>query len=128
MATPATRSRSDVEPAGSLLLSPAYGYYVLGVLTVCYVMNTVDRSQVLASSLQAIKREFSASDFQLGMLTGLPFAIFYSTMGIPIAALADRWSRRHVLALAVSVWSATTALCGMSVNFAMLFLARIGTA
>jgi MFS family permease len=129
MAAPATKigpiERSTASP---LLSSPAYWYYVLGVLTVCYVANTVDRSQVLASSLQAIKREFNASDFQLGMLTGLPFAIFYSTMGIPIAALADRWSRRHVLAMAVAIWSAMTALCGMSVNFAMLFLARVGTA
>ena len=91
-------------------------------------MNIVDRSQVLAASLQAIKREFGASDFQMGMLTGLPFALFYSTIGIPIAAWADRSSRRNVLALAVAVWSAMTALCGMAVNFAMLFVARVGTA
>ena len=77
---------------------------------------------------RSIKREFGASDFQLGMLTGLPFALFYSTMGIPIAAWADRWNRRNVLALAVAVWSGMTALCGMSVNFAMLFAARVGTA
>jgi MFS family permease len=91
-------------------------------------MNTVDRSTVLAASLQAIKREFNASDFQMGMLTGVPFALFYSTMGIPIAAWADRSSRRTVLALAVAVWSAMTALCGMAVNYAMLFASRVGTA
>jgi MFS family permease len=116
-------------PAPSHLLSrPSYWYYVLGLLTVCYVANVIDRSQILAASLQAIKREFGASDFQLGMLTGLPFALFYSTMGIPIAAWADRSSRRNVLALAVAAWSGMTALCGMSVNFAMLFASRIGTA
>jgi MFS family permease len=116
-------------PAPSRLLSrPSYWYYVLGLLTLCYVANVIDRSQILAASLQAIKREFGASDFQLGMLTGLPFALFYSTMGIPIAAWADRSSRRNVLALAVAAWSGMTALCGMSVNLAMLFASRIGTA
>jgi MFS family permease len=116
-------------PAPSRLLSrPSYWYYVLGLLTLCYVANVIDRSQILAASLQAIKREFGASDFQLGMLTGLPFALFYSTMGIPIAAWADRSSRRNVLALAVAGWSGMTALCGMSVNFAMLFASRVGTA
>jgi predicted MFS family arabinose efflux permease len=112
----------------SLLSTPSYWYYVLGLLTLCYVANVIDRSQVLAASLQSIKREFGVSDFQLGLLTGTPFALFYSTMGIPIAAWADRWNRRNVLALSVAAWSGMTALCGASVNFAMLFGARIGTA
>ena len=62
------------------------------------------------------------------MLSGLPFALFYSFLGIPIAAWADRSSRRNVLALAVAMWSAMTALCGAAMNFSMLFAARIGTA
>src|SRR6185436_5650769 len=93
-----------------------------------YVINTMDRSQILAASLQAIKKEFGASDFQMGMLTGVPFAVFYSVMGIPIAAWADRSSRRMVLALAVGSWSAMTGVFGMAVNYAMLFAARVGTA
>src|SRR6478609_2213210 len=64
----------------------------------------------------------------MGVLTGIPFAVFYSFMGIPIAAWADRSSRRNVLAMAVASWSAMTALFGMSVNYAMLFVARVGTA
>jgi MFS family permease len=105
-----------------------YAYYVLVMLTLCYVVNVVDRSQVLAASVQSIKKEFGASDFQMGMLTGLPFAIFYSLMGIPIAAWADRSNRRNVLVLAVATWSGMTALFGTAVNFTMLFLTRIGTA
>ena len=85
-----------------LLTRTWYANYVLVALTVCYVLNTMDRSQILAASLQAIKRDFGASDFQMGVLTGIPFALFYSFMGIPIAALADRSSRRNVLALAVA--------------------------
>jgi MFS family permease len=109
-------------------LQPWYRNYVLIILTLCYVSNVMDRSQILAASIQAIKAEFGASDFQLGMLTGLPFALFYSILGIPIAAWADRSSRRNVLALSVGVWSVMTGLFGMAFNFVTLFLARIGTA
>ena len=112
----------------TLLSTTGYWYYVLSLLTVCYVANVMDRSTILAASLQAIKREFGASDFQMGALTGLPFAVFYSTLGIPIAAWADRSSRRNVLAMAVALWSGATAMCGMAVGFVMLFLSRIATA
>jgi MFS family permease len=98
------------------------------VLFLTYVLNVIDRSPVLGVSLQYIKEEFGVSDTQLGLLTGIAFAVFYSTMGIPIAAWADRGNRRNVLALAVAVWSGMTALCGAAVNFAMLFAARVGTA
>ena len=111
-----------------LLNKTWYANYVLVVLTLGYVLNTMDRSQILAASLQNIKREFAASDFQMGLLTGIPFAVFYSVMGIPIAAWADRSSRRNVLALAVGSWSAMTGIFGMAVNYAMLFAARVGTA
>ena len=111
-----------------LLTKTWYTYYVLVLLTLGYVINTMDRSQILAASLQAIKKEFAASDFQMGVLTGIPFAVFYAVMGIPIAAWADRSSRRNVLAIAVASWSAMTGIFGMAVNYAMLFAARVGTA
>ncbi len=79
------------------MTKPSYAYYVLLMLTLCYVVNVVDRSQILAASVQAIKKEFGASDFQMGLLSGMPFAVFYSFLGIPIAALADRSNRRNVL-------------------------------
>jgi MFS family permease len=117
-------------PSGQspLLTRTWYAYYVLGMLTLGYILNTMDRSQILAAALQAIKKDFAASDFQMGVLTGIPFAVFYSVMGIPIAAWADRSSRRTVLSLAVASWSAMTAIFGMSVNYVMLFTARVGTA
>ncbi len=116
-------------PARATIMSkPWYRNYVLGVLFLAYVANTIDRSSILAVSLQAIKLEFGATDTQLGLLGGIAFALFYATLGIPIAALADRTSRRNVLALAVGLWSVMTALCGWAVNFAMLFATRIGTA
>jgi MFS family permease len=125
----ATRTHSHaIGERNTQTVTMTYAYYVLVMLTLCYVVNVVDRSQVLAASVQSIKKEFGASDFQMGMLTGLPFAIFYSLMGIPIAAWADRSNRRNVLVLAVATWSGMTALFGTAVNFTMLFLTRIGTA
>jgi MFS family permease len=105
-----------------------YRNYVLGVLFLSYAVNVMDRSSVLAVSLQSIKAEFGASDTQLGLLTGIAFAVFFSTAGIPLAAWADRASRRNVLAVSIAIWSAMTALCGMAVNFTMLFATRVGTA
>jgi predicted MFS family arabinose efflux permease len=105
--------QTETVSARAVIMSkPWYRNYVLGVLFLAYVANTIDRSSVLAVSLQAIKLDFGATDTQLGLLGGIAFALFYSTLGIPIAAWADRTSRRNVLALAVGLWSAMTALCG----------------
>jgi MFS family permease len=109
------------EPSGG-----SYPRYVLGVLMLAYVANIMDRS-VLAILLEPIRAEFHASDAQLGVLGGIAFAFFYSFFGIPIAAWADRSSRRDVLALAVAAWSVMTALCGAATSFVQLLLARIGT-
>src|SRR5215813_1911741 len=98
-ASPESRAASPepraVSPA--LLSRTSYAYYVLALLTICYVANTVDRSQILAASLQAIKREFNATDAKLGMLSGLPFALFYSFLGIPLDPCSVRSSRRNFL-------------------------------
>lgn len=102
-------------------------HYVLAVLAASYVLNSLDRS-IIAVLLEPIGREFGASDTQLGLLTGLAFAAFYSTLGIPIAALADRTSRRNVLAFSVLLWSIATMLCGLAVSFVLLVFARVGTA
>jgi predicted MFS family arabinose efflux permease len=106
---------------------PPYAWYVLGVLTLSYAVNVMDRA-VLNALLESIKHSFTLSDTQLGLLGGLAFALFYSTVGIPIAALADRSNRKNVLAAAISLWSVMTALCGAAVNFTTLFAARAGTA
>jgi MFS family permease len=70
--------------------------------------------------------EFDASDTQMGLLSGLAFALFYATLGIPVARLADRWSRRNVLAISMTTWSAVTALCATATGFWHLLLLRIG--
>jgi predicted MFS family arabinose efflux permease len=117
---PATARRVD-------LSQPLYRNYILAVLFLGYVVSVADRT-VLGVLLQSIKVEFVLSDTQLGLLGGVAFALFYSVMGVPIAALADRVSRRGVLSVCIFVWSGMTALCGMAVNFPTLMMARIGTA
>jgi predicted MFS family arabinose efflux permease len=99
--------------------------YTLGLIAAVYVLNFVDR-QILAILLPAIKAEFQVGDWVLGFLSGPAFAIFYVTLGIPIAALADRWNRRNLIAIALTVWSAMTALSGAAQNIIQLSLARIG--
>lgn len=124
-----TESQADAPPrvSNETLAKPAYRNYVLLILFLAYVANIMDRA-VLSVLLHPIEQEFGASDTQLGLLGGLAFAVFYSTLGIPIAAWADRSSRRNVLALAIAMWSIMTVLCGKAVNFTTLLLARIGTA
>ena len=99
--------------------------YVLGVLVVVYSFNFIDR-QILSILLEPIKAELGLSDAQLGLLTGFAFAAFYATLGIPIARHADRSNRRNLIALALTVWSAMTALSGLAQNFWHLLIARIG--
>jgi predicted MFS family arabinose efflux permease len=121
-------TRTEPESAPAILAKRSYWYYVLGLLTLSYVLNTVDRSAVLSLLIEDIKKEFNASDTQMGLLGGIPFAFFYAILGIPLAMWADRSSRRMVLALAVGTWSGMTALCGLAVSYIMLFLSRVGVA
>jgi MFS family permease len=99
--------------------------YVLGLLVVVYTFNFIDR-QILAILLPAIKAEFGVTDTILGFLAGSAFALFYATLGVPIALLADRWNRRNLIALALAIWSGMTALSGVAANIVHLALARIG--
>jgi MFS family permease len=122
-------STSTSVPAGTadtILSKPSYQHYVLAVLVLGYIFNTIDRS-VLGIVLQPIKQELHLSDAALGLLTGPAFAFFYSFLGIPIARLADRWSRVNVLAISIAIWTAATALCGAAYNYLSLFIFRCTT-
>ncbi len=103
----------------------AYRHYALAILTLTYILNYMDR-QILSILLQPIKEEFGAADWMLGLLSGFSFALFYATLGIPIAMLADRVNRRNVIAASLAIFSIMTIFCGMAVQFWQLLLARIG--
>ncbi|WP_244649935.1 spinster family MFS transporter [Sphingomonas sp. CFBP 13706] len=97
----------------------------LTLLTLTYFFSYMDR-QILAILLERIKADLVLTDTQLGLLSGLVFAIFYATLGIPVARLADRTSRRNIIAVSLTIWSAMTAMCGLAQNFTQLMLFRIG--
>ncbi len=99
--------------------------WILFVLTLVYTFNHVDR-QILVILLEPIKLELGLRDSQLGMLTGIAFAAFYATLGIPVAMWADRGNRRNIIALALTIWSAMTAVSGFAQNYWHLLLARMG--
>ena len=98
---------------------------VLALLLLAYIFNFLDRTilNILAGS---IIDDLKLSDTQFGAITGLAFAILYSVMGVPLALLADRTSRSRVIAGALAVWSAFTALCGTAASFGQLFFYRLG--
>lgn len=101
--------------------------YTLFVLLLIYVLNFVDR-QIVNILAEPIKRDLQISDTQLGLLTGFAFAVFYAVLGIPIARYADRpgADRVRLISLALTAWSAATAVCGLARTFPQLVLARIG--
>ena len=99
----------------------------LWILLVVYIFNFIDR-QIVNILAEPIARDLDLSDTQIGLMTGLAFALFYTALGLPIARYADRptTNRPRLIALALATWSVMTALCGMAANFWQLLLARIG--
>lgn len=104
---------------------PAIGWYAVFVLTVAYILSFIDRS-ILTLLVGPIRADLGISDTQLSLLHGFAFAIFYTTLGIPVALLADRLNRRNIIAIGIAVWSVATALCGLARSFWQLFAARVG--
>ena len=100
-------------------------HYALALLVVVGIFAWMDRN-VLAILLESIRAEFDFSDTQLGLLGGVAFGVFYASLGLPVAWLADRYSRRNIIAASLTLWSAMTAVCGLATGFASLFLARVG--
>ncbi|MDX2143880.1 MAG: MFS transporter [Rhodospirillaceae bacterium] len=106
-------------------VSPAYRRYLLGLMLLCLIVNYIDR-QLPAILLPEIKKELDLSDTQLGFITGLAFAFFYSTVGIPVGRLVDVVNRRKMLAACIGLWSLMTAASGAATNFATMAVARFG--
>jgi MFS family permease len=120
-----THASPQLTAAAKAYQNPYYRYLVLGILTAAYVSNFVDR-QVINVLAQYIIEDLQISDGQFGMLSGLAFALIYTTLGIPIARLADISNRRNIITISITIWSVMTAVCGAAQNFAQLFMARFG--
>ncbi len=106
-------------------VAPRDRWYVLGLLTVIYAINIADRFSI-STLIEPIRREFLLSDAKVAFLTGGALGLFYVTVGIFVAVLADRANRRNILAVSLAIWSGITALCGLTQSFGQLLLARFG--
>ena len=105
--------------------SSRYAWYVVFVLMACYTLSFIDR-QILGLLVEPIKQELAINNAQVGLLQGLAFAVLYTLLGLPMGRIADRRSRRNLIAVGVFFWSAMTALCSVARSYASLFLARVG--
>jgi MFS family permease len=99
--------------------------YTLIVLVGAYILSFVDR-QIVNLLVGPIRADLRISDFQMSLLQGLAFALFYVTLGLPIGRLADRKNRKAIIAAGILVWSLMTSVCGLATTFLGLFIARIG--
>ena len=116
---------SGAAPAAAGNKLGAYPYVVVLILGLVYTFNYLDR-QILAILAEPIKNDLGLTDTQIGMVSGLMFALFYTVFGIPIAWLADRSHRVGIVAAACMMWSVFCGLCGLAQNYVHLVLARIG--
>ena len=112
-------------PGAEKPASPGYRFYVLAILIFVYMLNFLDR-QIIGILAAPLKEEFGLTDSQFGLLGGIAFASVYSTLAIPLAWLADRYSRVWIMTGALTVWSGFTALCGVAGSYGQLFLYRMG--
>ena len=115
----------EIAPLEEPYPSIKYAWYVVAVLTFVYVFSFIDR-QILNLLVKPIRRDLGISDTQMSLLMGLAFALFYTICGIPLGRLADRYSRRGLIAVGFVLWSIMTASCGLAQNFVQMLAARIG--
>ena len=109
----------------SINSTKGYRTFILILLTIVYGFNFIDR-QIVGILAPFIQEDLGLTNTELGLLIGLAFAVFYTTVAIPIAWLADRYSRVNILSIALATWSGFTALTGMATNFIQIGLARMG--
>jgi len=114
----------DSSPASGAWPVPARAWAMVMLLVAAYAVAFVDR-QILTLLVEPVKRDLAITDTQFSLLAGLAFTLFYTVMGIPFAWLADRGSRRNLIAVSMTFWSVMTATCGLAGSFLTSFLARI---
>jgi MFS family permease len=114
-----------MQVTGNRELSPFQASYVLTVLLLAYILSFIDRT-VMAVLIGPIREDFAINDFQYSLLHGPACTFFYVILGLPIARLADRKSRRLIISVGIGLWSMMTCLCGLATSFASLFVMRMG--
>ena len=105
--------------------SHTQAWYGVVILTLAYVLSFLDR-QLLSLVVTDIKTDLELTDSQMSLILGFAFALFYTTMGIPIGRLADKKSRKKIIAIGISFWCLMTAATGIIKTYLQLFIARVG--
>jgi len=105
--------------------SSGYAWYVVGVLTLAYIVSYIDR-QILTLMIEPVRRDLGISDTQVSLLTGLAFVLLFAVVSIPIGRMADRRNRCLIITVGIIFWSIMTAASGLARNFSQLFVARAG--
>jgi MFS family permease len=116
------RERALSDPA---IVAGIRAHVTVAVLALCYMVSFVDR-QILGLLIEFIRADLGLTDTQISLVAGLAFAIFYTSAAVPLAMIADRWSRKGVIMAGVVIWGAMTSLCGLAASFTQLFLGRLG--
>jgi len=121
---------AEADPKPIVAAEPPYppagvGWSTVAVLLIAYVFSFADR-QILSLLVGPIKADLRINDTQFSLLSGFAFAIFYTVLGLPFGRLADRYSRRRIIAIGAALWSAATVACGFARSYAALFAARVG--
>lgn len=119
--TPATASAQKAR----IWPHPGWGWFAVAALMVAYTSSFIDR-QILSLLVEPIRADLNISDTEFSLLAGLAFSLFYTLLGVPLARLADRGSRRLIIMIGIVVWSVMTVCCGLANSFWALFAARIG--
>jgi len=118
--TTSTEITDDVHNVGGLR-----AWFAVGMLSALYACSFIDR-QILALMVEPIKRDLRLTDTQMSILIGPAFAFFFAVLALPMGVIADRFSRKTLIAIGVAAWSCFTAGCGLTMNFTQLLLARMG--
>ena len=105
--------------------SSQQAWYGVVILTLAYILSFLDR-QLLSLVVTDVKSDLDLTDSQVSIILGFAFALFYTTMGIPIGRLADKKSRRTIIGIGITFWCFMTAATGIVKTYAQLFIARIG--
>ena len=101
-----------------------YAWYALALLTIVSLLNYLDRTLIYIL-FTPIKQEMSFTDFELALLGTTSFVIFFTALGVPFGRLADRGSRKNMIAGGLAVWSLFSGLTGFAKGFWALFLCRV---
>ncbi len=125
MAIIATQPANERPVAAESTRVGFYPWYVIGILMLIYTSSFIDRT-IISLLVGPIRADLHITDTQMSFVSGISFAIFYTVLGIPIGRLADRYSRRVIIMVGVTLWSAMTMACGLANSFSQLFLARVG--